>query len=219
MPSTREMASTVLLWLLIGHFTIRQLYTHAVARESPRSSDVEYLGGRDTIVILWIGYTCLCAMALWHLLQMPLGLAQVVGYAVLFVGTTLRAFSLRAIRGFYFASTVLTAQHFVVRRGPYRWFRHPLYLGLTVELIGLALFAATFYSAALTCLLILEIQRQVRFEQLSLTARIGREFEIFCSATWDVGDLRPVQHATEMWNRVRESTLAKRYTKHRPASV
>lgn len=202
------MAGKTLLWVLAGHFLVRQVLTAIVASRSPSSQKVEYLAGRDTIAVLWIGYLYVLAVVLWRVDQSPLGIAQLLGYSLVLCGTALRSFGLVSLRGFYFASTAITENHAVIRNGPFRWLRHPLYLGLQIELLGLTICAEAHHVTLILLVLFLEIQRHVIREQRLLTSRLGSEYQAFCSATWDTSDLLLVRQLIMIWEYVRSVMTA-----------
>jgi len=196
-------SSSVLLWVLGVHFVARQCLTSIVASKSRFAGQVTYLAGRDSIAILWTGYSVILAIVLWRVGHGPGGATQAIGYLVLLAATLLRCFGLIALRGFYFATTAVAERHVVIRSGPFRWLRHPLYLGLAVELAGLAVLAQSTPVTVVSAVLILEIHRHVRREQRLLTIHLGREYLEFSEATWDITDLSLVSMISDVWEHAR----------------
>lgn len=197
-----------LLWLLGVHFVVRQTLTSFIASRSHSSGEVEYLAGRDTIAILWCGYTAVLAMVFWRVGRETGGTPHWLGYSILLTGTLLRCFGLIALRGFYFATTSVAERHVVIRKGPFRWLRHPLYLGLAIELMGLGVLALSVPITLMIVVLVLEIHRHVRREQRLLSIHLGREYRDFSSATWDVTDLVLLETISRVWDRVRTERRA-----------
>ncbi len=62
-----------------------------------------------------------------------------LGLSLLLVGATLRSVSIIALGRCYSRRVRLLADHRLVTTGPYRWVRHPAYLGTLVGHLGLAL--------------------------------------------------------------------------------
>jgi len=67
--------------------------------------------------------------------------------------------------------SVLAQARDVADRGPYRWMRHPLYVGELVSALGLAIAVNSYVALALWCAMCgLQIYRAVREEQVLLRA-------------------------------------------------
>lgn len=197
------MSGNPVLLALLCHFLIRQLLTQAIERQTPVVAGTTYLSGRKTIAFLWMGFITIVAMTAWQLShELKASQSELVGLLILVAGTALRSTAMYALRGFYFTTTTILRQHRVVRAGPYRWLRHPLYLGLVVELAGLALMAGSSIGYALAALMALEIQRVAVREQVLLAIHLGQNYIAFQRDTWDLSDLRLVRLGTDYWARV-----------------
>jgi len=84
---------------------------------------------------------------------------------------------------FYTRTLVTTANHTVVRSGPYRVIRHPGYLGSVMTWTGAALVLAPLLIAALvSAILMLAYVRRVHHEEHMLTDRFG----ICGISTWNM---------------------------------
>ncbi len=72
----------------------------------------------------------------------------------------------------------------LVRAGPYRYVRHPIYLGMTVALAGVALAARSWLGLLLVFLLFLpaEIHR-ARLEEEGLRRRFGAQWREYAAQT------------------------------------
>jgi protein-S-isoprenylcysteine O-methyltransferase Ste14 len=67
--------------------------------------------------------------------------------------------------------SVLAQARAVVARGPYRWVRHPLYVGELVSALGLAIASNSYLAVAMWCAMCgLQVYRAVREEQVLLRA-------------------------------------------------
>jgi protein-S-isoprenylcysteine O-methyltransferase Ste14 len=72
----------------------------------------------------------------------------------------------------------------VTRSGPYRWTRHPLYVGSTVMGIGLAIASRSVVVAALVvAYLSVTIGAAIRTEEAHLTAKFGSEYGAYRDGT------------------------------------
>lgn len=208
------MSGDLVLLALLCHLLIRQLLTQVVARQTPVVTGTIYLSGRKPIAFLWMGYIALVAMVAWQLShEVEAGRGELIGLLILVAGTALRSTAMFALRGFYFTTTTILRQHRIVRTGPYRWLRHPLYLGLVVELAGLALAAGLPIGYALAAIMALEIQRVAVREQALLANHLGKDYMVFQRSTWDLSDLRLVRLGTDCWERVASWFEALAYAK------
>ena len=72
-------------------------------------------------------------------------------------------------------SITLKSGHRVVDTGPYRLVRHPIYTGLIMAALGMALEKATLLAFAGLVLLIFGLWLKARFEEGFLRAELGRE--------------------------------------------
>jgi protein-S-isoprenylcysteine O-methyltransferase Ste14 len=93
---------------------------------------------------------------------------QVLADLLLICGT---AWALWALRFLGRNVSVLAQARDVVAQGPYRWVRHPLYLGEIVSALGLAIAVNNYTALALrVALCCLQIYRAMREEQVLLRA-------------------------------------------------
>jgi protein-S-isoprenylcysteine O-methyltransferase Ste14 len=69
----------------------------------------------------------------------------------------------------------------VTRSGPYRWFRHPLYVGSTVMGVGVAVAGASVVVAGIIgAYLGATIYAAIRTEEAFLRGRFGSEYDDYC---------------------------------------
>ncbi len=69
----------------------------------------------------------------------------------------------------------------VTRSGPYRWVRHPLYVGSSVMGLGVAVAGATVTVAVIAAFyLAVTLTAAIRTEEAFLRARFGGEYDAYC---------------------------------------
>jgi protein-S-isoprenylcysteine O-methyltransferase Ste14 len=73
--------------------------------------------------------------------------------------------------------------HRLIRTGPYRWARHPIYTGILCAFTGSVLTQGRL--AGLLALLIVSVSfwRKIYLEELALHGRFGREYQDYTRAT------------------------------------
>lgn len=120
-----------------------------LARLSPAARPADSRGNWSALVVLqglW-----LAASALEPALRggvAPAGLFA-LGLAAFLAGEALRCWCIVALGGWWNARARVDPGLRVVSHGPYRWLRHPNYLGVLLELFGLPLAGGAWWTLAL----------------------------------------------------------------------
>jgi protein-S-isoprenylcysteine O-methyltransferase Ste14 len=125
-------------------------------------------------------------------LRVPLGFATAAATLILATPTprAILAGALVALAGE--AVRVWAAGHLeksreVTRSGPYRFVRHPLYVGSGVMAVGLAIASANAIVAVLVvAYFAVTVTAAVRTEEAFLRSRFGSEYDAYCNGTSEV---------------------------------
>jgi protein-S-isoprenylcysteine O-methyltransferase Ste14 len=136
-----------------------------------------------------------CA-ALAYLLWIPIplnvssgvhSLLQIIGLGLFVAGTLLVLWARRTLGRMWGLSTSrevkLFPQHQLVKSGPYRLIRHPMYSGWWLALIGSVLIYWTWILVVLLVSSMLEMARRARLEERALSERFGAEWEDYAAST------------------------------------
>ena len=141
------------------------------------------LGFAAGILVLWL------ARPTWGLLAL--------GTAVALAGESIRVW----------AAGHLEKSREVTRSGPYRWFRHPLYVGSALMGVGVAVASRSPIAAAAACLyLAVTMTAAIRTEEAFLRARFGLEYDEYCRGASGAPD-RPFSFARAWRNREYRAVL------------
>jgi protein-S-isoprenylcysteine O-methyltransferase len=106
------------------------------------------------------------------------------GLALLCAGTALRWAAIRALWSYFTVNVSILEGQRVVRRGPYRWVRHPSYTGLLLRYLGFGLALANWLSAALIFLpLLAATLYRIRVEEAALGEHFGGEYAAYARET------------------------------------
>jgi len=108
----------------------------------------------------------------------------IVGIALMWVGIALRAWSIATLGRFFKLMIVIQEDHRVINRGPYRYVRHPAYLGIIVYTAGIALVASNWIAlvvllGGITVLFAVRIQ----VEERALVQALGSEYALYMQRT------------------------------------
>lgn len=94
------------------------------------------------------------------------------------------AFWARTVLGRYWTGRVaLTPDQQLVRSGPYRFVRHPLYTGLLAAVLGQALVLGRPRGLVAFLLLVLAYRRKVGYEEASLRRHFGGAYDDYATTT------------------------------------
>lgn len=96
------------------------------------------------------------------------------------------AFAIWARRhlGRYWSGAITTkADHQLVRSGPYRFVRHPIYSGMLGMFLGTALVSGAWHGLVGMALISIAYWRKIRLEEAALRAVIGEEYATYSRHT------------------------------------
>ena len=111
-------------------------------------------------------------------------IARVIGALLLTAGFLLRAWAAYHFYKRQMSVIVLTAQSHLIKTGPYRFSRNPLYLGGNVFIfLGASLIMATPGGLMLTVLHLLLVNLMIRREERQLEQRFGDEWREYAQHT------------------------------------
>jgi protein-S-isoprenylcysteine O-methyltransferase Ste14 len=104
------------------------------------------------------------------------------GLASMWCGIALRVWSFRTL-GRYFTFTVMTsADQPVITAGPYRFLRHPSYLGMALILTGLGATYANWLSlVALALIPLVGLIYRIRVEESALSTTLGSAYTSYAT--------------------------------------
>jgi protein-S-isoprenylcysteine O-methyltransferase Ste14 len=125
------------------------------------------LGFVAGILVLWL------ARPTWSLLAL--------GTLIALAGETVRIW----------AAGHLEKSREVTRSGPYRWFRHPLYVGSVLMGVGVAIAGNSGVAAtAVAAYLAVTMTAAIRTEEAFLRSKFGSEYDEYCRGASRVPDRR-----------------------------
>jgi len=111
--------------------------------------------------------------------------SRAVGLGLMVLGLALRVWSMTTLGAFYTRALMVSEGQTVVQDGPYRWIRHPGYLGSVLVWIGLPLSLANWIAAMAVVLLMgVAYGRRIRTEEAMLLREFGADYLQYKRRTW-----------------------------------
>jgi protein-S-isoprenylcysteine O-methyltransferase Ste14 len=121
----------------------------------------------------------------------PNSFTDALGIAITFAGIAFAVWA-RAYLGANWSSTVtVKVGHQLVRKGPYRWVRHPIYTGMTLGMLGTAIVRAQVRGAIAVVLMYIGFKIKSKIEERMMTDSFGAEYDDYRSST---GGILPKLH-------------------------
>lgn len=108
---------------------------------------------------------------------------EYAGVALTYVGMTLLIWSRARLGRYWSAVVALKKDHRLIQTGPYRLVRHPLYAGIILASVGVALCVTTWSSLLGIALLVTCFGHRARTEDAFLASGVGAEFEAYRERT------------------------------------
>lgn len=108
-----------------------------------------------------------------------------MGIAVWLMGALFRFYSMRVLGRFFTYDVAISADQYVVEQGPYRWLRHPSYLGSLVAEVGLGMTFTNWLALIVPALcLAAAYTYRIRIEEKALVEGLGPAYRDYMRRTW-----------------------------------
>jgi len=105
------------------------------------------------------------------------------------LGILLRIWGSLHLRHYFSPLIVVRADHKLITTGPYRRLRHPLHIGILVQVVGFAVITGAWWAYGLVALNVLNALARERVEERTLAAHFGADYETYRRRTLGLTDL------------------------------
>lgn len=113
------------------------------------------------------------------------GLVSWIGVAIILMGFLIRLLALFILGRFYTRTIRITHSHRLVMTGPYKYIRHPGYLGVLLIFIGAGLAISNWISLVYVCLVMpLSLLYRIQTEEMMMMDHFGEDYRIYMRKTW-----------------------------------
>lgn len=108
----------------------------------------------------------------------------VAGLIVLAASIALAVWARRHLGGNWSARVELKTDHELIRTGPYRLLRHPIYTAIFGMCIGTAIVSGRVHALVGTAIVVISYRRKIRIEEGKLRESFGPRYDDYRRATW-----------------------------------
>ena len=98
-------------------------------------------------------------------------------------GLGLAVWARRCLGKHWSGRITIKAEHELIRGGPYRWVRHPIYSALLAMYFGVAVVSGEWHALLGFVLVAAAYVRKIRIEEANLMQAFGDEYQEYRSAT------------------------------------
>ncbi|MHB9155828.1 MAG: methyltransferase family protein [Endomicrobiales bacterium] len=100
-------------------------------------------------------------------------------------GWLLSLWAIRTMGRYWTVEIEIRDEHPLIKKGPYRYLRHPHYLFILAELFCLPLVANAYYSLLLTAVLFIPVMSlRIAFEEKEMVRKFGARYEQYRKEVW-----------------------------------
>jgi protein-S-isoprenylcysteine O-methyltransferase len=146
---------------------------------------------RNSLSLIWAVNLAAIALGVWlafhaRAWRLPEWLpARGIGGVVFVAGMILRWYSIIYLGRFFTVNVAIADDHQVIQTGPYRWVRHPSYLGAMLMVLGFGLCIgnlATLLAILAPC--VGAMLWRIQIEELALQDALGEPYHAYKRRTW-----------------------------------
>jgi len=101
---------------------------------------------------------------------------QITGAIITFAGLAFTAWARTILGRNWSADVTIRQDHHLIRTGPYRWVRHPIYSGLLLAMLGTAIYLGLLRGLAGTLIGLAAFRMKASLEEAFLTEQFGPEY-------------------------------------------
>lgn len=173
------------LWILvlIGVFASIFQPQYNVVKDKSKTRDK----GTEIQIIWSIYITQLFAVLEAAYLRFPdsvkWNMVTTISLIIMILGLVLRTWAIYTL-GIYFTMYLsIRKEHRIIRTGPYKYLRHPSYLGAFFTYLGTPIFLHTWF-ALIAAAIVLPIAwlRRIHYEEKLLIEEFGEEYKSYCKS-------------------------------------
>jgi protein-S-isoprenylcysteine O-methyltransferase Ste14 len=177
-----------LYYACFGCWVIFSVYWEIAAKNAAPAKSSEAKASRGVHVALANVALILIAAPIYGLGRfLPASSAlMAVGLAIEIAGLSLAIWARQHLGRNWSGEITIKENHQLIRTGPYRRLRHPIYTGLLTMYLGLTVATGERLAVMGLVVAILAYWRKTRIEEATLSAAFGAEYDTYRADTWAI---------------------------------
>ena len=154
-------------------------------RSTSNSKDYDHGWMKWLNIIIYLSIGLAVTIAYTGIGRIHLTILSWVGLSVIVMGLILRWTAILTLRKFFTVNVVIQTDHKIIRKGVYRFIRHPSYTGSIISFIGLGIDLCNWVSALVMIVpIIFAFLKRIQFEEKALQSAFGEEYLNYCKESW-----------------------------------
>jgi protein-S-isoprenylcysteine O-methyltransferase Ste14 len=110
-----------------------------------------------------------------------------VGVFIMAAGIIFRRYAIYVLGKFFTATVQIQSNHELIKAGPYRYIRHPSYLGILIITVGLGIALANWISLLMCIVLpLIGVIKRINVEEGELEKHFGEKYREYRKSTWRI---------------------------------
>ena len=121
----------------------------------------------------------------WAGKYLPVSYFTIVGgLAVTVAGLSIAIWARRVLGRNWSGEITIKVEHELIRAGPYKRLRHPIYTGILTMYAGTAVVTGTWLALVGLAVAVFAYWRKIRLEEVNLRIAFGSEYDAYCRESW-----------------------------------
>jgi protein-S-isoprenylcysteine O-methyltransferase len=104
-----------------------------------------------------------------------------VSLIIMILGLMLRTWSIYTLGNYFTMHLAIQKEHKIIRKGPYKYLRHPSYIGAFLTYWGTTIFLHSWFSLIVAAIILsIAWLRRMHYEEKLLIEKFGEEYKSYC---------------------------------------
>ncbi len=172
-----------LLWLIWAlYWSISALQAKPVRKREPLSSRLAFVIPMLIVALLLIVHRG--PAWLFDCVVPGGGVRFWISVALVVAGLAFAIWARAVLGGNWSGAVTVKEDHELVKHGPYRYIRHPIYTGFLLALLGTGLAAGRLYGLLAFALALIAVLRKLGVEERFMTQEFGEQYAVYRGTSW-----------------------------------
>lgn len=175
------------MWASIAMWCVIEIYWDVAAKSAAPAESSESRASRRVHLALIAAAQLLLFLPVYGLRQrwLPFSAAvTAVGLTLNALGLVLAIWARRCLGRFWSGNITIKVEHQLVRSGPYRLLRHPIYTALLLLYLGTAIVCGELHALLGLAVAIAAFLRKIRLEEANLLRAFSAGYREYRGETW-----------------------------------